>query len=336
MPQWQDTEERKYMNKDVIYNEQSDNKSSNNKRLEDDKILKIEKGFIPFITCGDPNLDVTEELIYALAKENVSLIELGIPFSDPTAEGPVIQMASQRALLAGVTTDKIFDMVERVRKNTDIPLVFMTYANVVYSYGTEKFLQKASNLGIYGIILPDVPFEEKEEFSPMCNKYGIKFISLIAPTSEQRIETIASHGIYGIILPDVPFEEKEEFSPMCNKYGIKFISLIAPTSEQRIETIASQAEGFIYCVSSMGVTGVRNSFAANIKEVVKKIKWCTDIPVAVGFGVSRPEHVASIHEYADAAIVGSAIVSICGEYKEKCVPKVIEYVREMTEFLLKT
>lgn len=289
MPQWQDTEERKYMNKDVIYNEQSDNKSSNNKRLEDDKILKIEKGFIPFITCGDPNLDVTEELIYALAKENVSLIELGIPFSDPTAEGPVIQMASQRALLAGVTTDKIFDMVERVRKNTDIPLVFMTYANVVYSYGTEKFLQKASNLGIYGIILPDVPFEEKEEFSPMCNKYGIKFISLIAPTSEQRIETIAS-----------------------------------------------QAEGFIYCVSSMGVTGVRNSFAANIKEVVKKIKGCTDIPVAVGFGVSRPEHVASIHEYADAAIVGSAIVSICGEYKEKCVPKVIEYVREMTELLLKT
>ena len=289
MPQWQDTEERKYMNKDVIYNEQSDNKSFNNKRLEDDKILKIEKGFIPFITCGDPNLDVTEELIYALAEENVSLIELGIPFSDPTAEGPVIQMASQRALLAGVTTDKIFDMVERVRKNTDIPLVFMTYANVVYSYGTEKFLQKASNLGIYGIILPDVPFEEKEEFSPMCNKYGIKFISLIAPTSEQRIETIAS-----------------------------------------------QSEGFIYCVSSMGVTGVRNAFAANIKEVVKKIKGCTDIPVAVGFGVSRPEHVASIHEYADAAIVGSAIVSICGEYKEKCVPKVIEYVREMTELLLKT
>ncbi len=289
MPQWQDTEERKYMNKDVIYNEQSDNKSFNNKRFEDDKILKIEKGFIPFITCGDPNLDVTEELIYALAEENVSLIELGIPFSDPTAEGPVIQMASQRALLSGTTTDKIFDMVERVRKNTDIPLVFMTYANVVYSYGTERFLEKSAELDIYGIILPDVPFEEKEEFAPMCSKYGIKFISLIAPTSEQRIEMIAS-----------------------------------------------QAEGFIYCVSSMGVTGVRNSFAANIKEVVKKIKGCTDIPVAVGFGVSRPEHVASIHEYADAAIVGSAIVSICGEYKEKCVPKVIEYVREMTELLLKT
>ncbi|MFR1766543.1 MAG: tryptophan synthase subunit alpha [Lachnospira sp.] len=277
------------MNKDVIYNEQSDNKSFNNKRFEDDKILKIEKGFIPFITCGDPNLDVTEELIYALAEENVSLIELGIPFSDPTAEGPVIQMASQRALLSGTTTDKIFDMVERVRKNTDIPLVFMTYANVVYSYGTERFLEKSAELDIYGIILPDVPFEEKEEFAPMCSKYGIKFISLIAPTSEQRIEMIAS-----------------------------------------------QAEGFIYCVSSMGVTGVRNSFAANIKEVVKKIKGCTDIPVAVGFGVSRPEHVASIHEYADAAIVGSAIVSICGEYKEKCVPKVIEYVREMTELLLKT
>ena len=151
MPQWQDTEERKYMNKDVIYNEQSDNKSFNNKRFEDDKILKIEKGFIPFITCGDPNLDVTEELIYALAEENVSLIELGIPFSDPTAEGPVIQMASQRALLSGTTTDKIFDMVERVRKNTDIPLVFMTYEMSCILMELRGFLKNQQSL-IYTVL----------------------------------------------------------------------------------------------------------------------------------------------------------------------------------------
>lgn len=266
MPRWQDIEEKKFMIKEITGKEKE----------------FMRKGFVPFITCGDPNLSVTEELIYALAKEEVSLIELGIPFSDPTAEGETIQKASERALKAGTTTDKIFEMVERIRKKTDIPLVFMTYANVVFSYGTERFIERSSRLGIYGIILPDVPFEEKEEFAPVCKKYGVKFISLIAPTSMDRIETIAR-----------------------------------------------EAEGFVYCVSSLGVTGVRNDFASNVEDVVKQIKMYTDIPVAVGFGVSKPEHVKAIHRYADSAIVGSAIVSICEKYGEKCVLEVVKYVKTM-------
>lgn len=266
MQQWQGIEVKTFMSKQTA--------------IEDKNFM--EKGFVPFITCGDPDLLVTEQLIYALADEGVALIELGIPFSDPMAEGPTIQMASERALQSGTTTDKIFEMVERVRKNTEVRLVFMTYANVIYSYGTERFMKRASQLRIYGVILPDVPFEEKEEFVPICKKYGIKFISLIAPTSMQRIENIAR-----------------------------------------------QAEGFVYCVSSLGVTGARSSFASNIKQVVEQIKKYTNIPVAIGFGVSKPEHVEEIHQYADAAIVGSAIVSICAEYGCNCVPEVVKYVRKM-------
>ena len=149
------------------------------------------KAFIPFVTCGDPSLDVTEQIVYAMEEAGADLIELGIPFSDPTAEGPVIQAANVRALGGGVTTDKVFDMVVRIRKKTRIPMVFMTYANVVFSYGTERFIKKASEVGMDGLILPDVPFEEKEEFDSVCKAYGIDLISLIAPTSHERIAMIA-------------------------------------------------------------------------------------------------------------------------------------------------
>ena len=149
------------------------------------------KAFIPFITCGDPSLEVTEQLVYALEEAGADLIELGIPFSDPTAEGPVIQAANVRALSGGVTTDKIFEMVEKIRKRTAIPMVFMTYANVVFSYGTERFVKKAADLGMDGLILPDVPFEEKEEFDSVCRAHGLDLISLIAPTSHERIAQIA-------------------------------------------------------------------------------------------------------------------------------------------------
>ena len=169
------------------------------------------KAFIPFITCGDPSLEVTEQLVYAMEEAGANLIELGIPFSDPTAEGPVIQAANIRALSGGVTTDKIFAMVEKIRKNTQIPMVFMTYANVVFSYGTERFIKKASELGMDGLILPDVPYEEKEEFDSVCKKYDMDLISLIAPTSHERISMIAK-----------------------------------------------EASGFVYCVSSLGVTGTRS------------------------------------------------------------------------------
>ncbi|MEE0284775.1 MAG: tryptophan synthase subunit alpha [Lachnospiraceae bacterium] len=242
------------------------------------------KAFIPFLTCGDPSLEVTEQLIYAMEEAGADLIELGIPFSDPTAEGPVIQAANVRALSGGVTTDKIFDMVKRLRQNTKIPMVFMTYANVVFSYGTERFIQKAASLGMDGLILPDVPFEEKEEFDSVCKKYGLDLISLIAPTSHERITQIAK-----------------------------------------------EAEGFVYCVSSLGVTGMRSAITTDIGAMVQLVKAAKDIPCAVGFGISTPEQAAAMAAKSDGAIVGSAIVKLCGQYKEACVPYVKEYVKSMKD-----
>ena len=145
------------------------------------------KAFVAFVTCGDPDLETTVKIVKSMADNGADLIELGIPFSDPTAEGPVIQGASLRALNSGTTTDKIFDMVREVRAYTDIPMVFMTYANVVFSYSTERFLDNCRRTGIDGLILPDLPYEEKEEFLPACRERDIALISLIAPTSEQRI-----------------------------------------------------------------------------------------------------------------------------------------------------
>ena len=242
------------------------------------------KAFIPFLTCGDPSLEVTEQLIYAMEEAGADLIELGIPFSDPTAEGPVIQAANVRALSGGVTTDKIFEMVKRLRQNTKIPMVFMTYANVVFSYGTERFIQKAASLGMDGLILPDVPFEEKEEFDSVCKKYGLDLISLIAPTSHERITQIAK-----------------------------------------------EAEGFVYCVSSLGVTGMRSTITTDIGAMVQLVKAAKDIPCAVGFGISTPEQAAAMAAKSDGAIVGSAIVKLCGQYKEACVPYVKEYVKSMKD-----
>lgn len=242
------------------------------------------KAFIPFLTCGDPSLEVTEQLIYAMEEAGADLIELRIPFSDPTAEGPVIQAANVRALSGGVTTDKIFDMVKRLRQNTKIPMVFMTYANVVFSYGTERFIQKAASLGMDGLILPDVPFEQKEEFDSVCKKYGLDLISLIAPTSHERITQIAK-----------------------------------------------EAEGFVYCVSSLGVTGMRSAITTDIGAMVQLVKAAKDIPCAVGFGISTPEQAAAMAAKSDGAIVGSAIVKLCGQYKEACVPYVKEYVKSMKD-----
>ncbi|MCD7746121.1 MAG: tryptophan synthase subunit alpha [Lachnospiraceae bacterium] len=242
------------------------------------------KAFIPFITCGDPTLDTTEQLVYAMEKAGADLIELGIPFSDPTAEGPVIQEANNRALSGGVTTDKIFDMVKKIRKNTQIPMVFMTYANVVFSYGIERF-----------------------------------------------VKTAADVGMDGIILPDVPFEEKEEFAATCRAHGLALVSLIAPTSHQRVAEIASAAEGFIYCVSSLGVTGVRSEITTDIGEMVRLVRAASDIPCAIGFGISTPEQAAKMAKEADGVIVGSAIVKICKEYGTDCVPKVAEYVKSMKD-----
>ena len=242
------------------------------------------KAFIPFVTCGDPSLDVTEQIVYAMEEAGADLIELGIPFSDPTAEGPVIQAANVRALGGGVTTDKVFDMVVRIRKKTRIPMVFMTYANVVFSYGTERFIKKASEVGMDGLILPDVPFEEKEEFDSVCKAYGIDLISLIAPTSHERIAMIAK-----------------------------------------------EAEGFVYCVSSLGVTGTRSQITTDIGAMVRLVKAEKQIPCAVGFGISTPQQAAKMAEQSDGAIVGSAIVKLCARYGKDCVPYVKEYVKSMKD-----
>ena len=236
------------------------------------------KAFIPFITCGDPSLEVTEQLVYAMEEAGADLIELGIPFSDPTAEGPVIQGANVRALSGGVTTDKVFDMVVNIRKNSSVPMVFMT------SYGTERFIKKAAEIGMDGLILPDVPFEEKEEFDTVCKKYGLDLISLIAPTSHERIAQIAK-----------------------------------------------EAEGFVYCVSSLGVTGTRANITTDIGAMVKLVKEAKDIPCAVGFGISTPEQAKKMAGQSDGAIVGSAIVKLCAQYGADCVPYVKEYVKAMKD-----
>ena len=242
------------------------------------------KAFIPFITCGDPSLEITEQLVYAMEEAGADLIELGIPFSDPTAEGPVIQEANVRALSGGVTTDKVFDMVAKIRQKTAIPMVFMTYANVVFSYGTEHFIKKAAEVGMDGLILPDVPFEEKEEFDTVCKQYGLDLISLIAPTSHERITQIAK-----------------------------------------------EANGFVYRVSSLGVTGTRTQITTDIGGMVKLVKAAKDIPCAVGFGISTLEQAKKMAAQSDGAIVGSAIVKLCAAHGENCVPYVKEYVKSMKD-----
>lgn len=248
------------------------------------KAFENKKAFIPFVTGGDPDLETTKNLLIAMEKAGADLIEIGIPFSDPIAEGPVIQEASQRALAAGCTTDKLFDMVKEARQRVKIPMVFMTYINPVYTYGKERFMKRCVECGIDGIIVPDLPYEEKEELSGVCESYGIDLISLIAPTSHERIAMIAK-----------------------------------------------EAEGFVYCVSSLGVTGMRTSITTDIGAMVKLVKAQKDIPCAVGFGISTPEQAKKMADQSDGAIVGSAIVKFCGAYGKDCVPKVKAYVKEMKD-----
>ena len=250
------------------------------------KAFENGKAFIPFITCGDPDLETTASIVREMVKNGADLIELGIPFSDPTAEGPVIQNANLRALSGGVTTDRIFDLVRNLRKDVSIPLVFMTYANVVFSYGAEKF-----------------------------------------------ISTLNDIGIDGLILPDLPFEEKEEFQPLCNKYGIALISLIAPTSENRIAMIAKEAQGFLYIVSSLGVTGTRSEITTDLSSIVRIVRENTDIPCAIGFGISGPEQAKKMAALSDGAIVGSAIVKIVEKEGRSAAPAVGAFVKQMKDAL---
>lgn len=245
------------------------------------------KAFIPFVTAGDPTLDTTREIILAMQEAGADLIEIGIPFSDPVAEGPVIQEADIRALSGGTTTDKIFDMVKGISDELRIPVAFMTYINPIYVYGVEKFAKRTKECGVAGVIVPDVPFEEREEIR----------------------ETFAS-------------------------YGLTVISMVAPTSAERVKMIAEEAEGFLYCVSSLGVTGVRTEISTDIAGLIAMVKEVKDIPCAIGFGISTPEQAKKMAGISDGAIVGSAIVKIIAEHGENSVPYVRDYVASMKQAVL--
>ncbi len=242
------------------------------------------RAFIAFLTGGDPDFETSVNLIKEVAKAGADLIEIGIPFSDPIAEGPVIQEANIRALSGGMTTDRIFDLVKEVRKDVTVPLVFLTYLNPVYHYGPEKFFRSCKDTGINGIIIPDMPFEEKGEILESAKKYGVELISLIAPTSDERIKMIAR-----------------------------------------------EAEGFIYVVSSLGVTGVRSEIKTDLKSIVESIREVTQIPTAIGFGISTPEQAEKMAKTADGVIVGSAMVKIVAKYGKDAAPYLYDYVKSMKE-----
>ena len=242
------------------------------------------KAFIAFLTCGDPDLETTAAAVRAAVRGGADLIELGIPFSDPTAEGPVIQGANLRALTGGVTTDKVFGLVRELRRDVRVPMVFMTYANVVFSYGAERFISR-------------------------CRETGID----------------------GLILPDLPYEEKDEFQPLCRAYGVDLISLVAPTSENRIAMIAREAEGFVYIVSSLGVTGTRSEIKTDLSSIVSVVRANTDVPCAIGFGISTPEQAGAMAALSDGAIVGSALVKLLAKYGTAAPEAIEAFVRSMKD-----
>lgn len=248
------------------------------------KAFENGKAFIAFITCGDPDLETTASAVRAAVENGADLIELGIPFSDPTAEGPVIQGANLRALKGGVNTDKIFSFVKELRMDVKVPMVFMTYANVIFSYGAERFIS-------------------------ICREIGID----------------------GLILPDLPFEEKEEFLPICHKYDVDLISFIAPTSEKRIAMIAKEAEGFLYIISSLGVTGTRSEIKTDLASIMKVVRENTDKPCAIGFGISTPEQAGKMADIADGVIVGSAIIKLLEKYGTNAPEHIGKYVKSMKD-----
>ncbi|WP_448903229.1 tryptophan synthase subunit alpha [Eubacterium sp.] len=246
------------------------------------------KAFIAFVTGGDPDLDTTKKIIKEMEKAGADLIEIGIPFSDPIAEGPVIQEANERALANGCTTDKLFDALKDIKDEVSVPLVFLTYINPIYAYGVDKFLDR-------------------------CNECGIQ----------------------GLIIPDLPYEEKDEIADECKNHDVDIISLIAPTSHDRIKMIAKEATGFIYCVSSLGVTGVRSDINTDLGGMVKLVRETTDVPCAFGFGIATPEQAEYVAKYSDGAIVGSAIVKIVAKYGKDCLTYINEYVKSMKEAVMK-
>ena len=248
------------------------------------KAFENKKAFIGFLTAGDPSFDASYDNIMALINAGADLVEIGIPFSDPIAEGPVIQEADVRALNGGMTTDKAFELAAKVRANTDIPLVFMTYLNPVFKYGYDRFFAKCAEIGVDGLICPDMPFEEKAEADAIAKKHGV-----------------------------------------C------VISMIAPTSEARIKQIAESAEGFLYIVSSLGVTGVRSEIKTDLASIMESVKKYARIPAAIGFGISTPEQAEKMSQLADGVIVGSAMVRLVEKFGENAAPEIGKFAKSMTD-----
>ncbi len=242
------------------------------------------KALVGFLTAGDPTFEASCENVLAMARAGADLIEIGIPFSDPIAEGPVIQAANIRALSKGMTTDRAFELVKRVREVINVPVCFMTYLNPVFKYGYDRFFGRCAEIGIDGLICPDMPFEEKEEAAEVARKYGVSVISLIAPTSENRIKMIAE-----------------------------------------------SAEGFLYIVSSMGVTGVRGEIKTDLSAIMESVKRYAKVPAAIGFGISTPEQAKQMAAISDGAIIGSAVVSLVEQYGENAAPKIYEYVKSLAD-----
>lgn len=251
------------------------------------KAFQDGKAFIAFVTGGDPSIEKTKEFILEMFRAGADMVEIGIPFSDPIAEGPVIQEANIRALSAGTTVEKLFTLVADLRKVTDKPLAFMTYINPVFHYGYDAFFKRAKDVGLDGIIIPDLPFEEQ------------------APVKES-----------------------------ASRHGIELISLIAPTSEERVKEIAKTSSGFIYLVSSMGVTGIRGKITTDLSSIVSAIKDITATPVAIGFGIHTPDQARDMSRIADGVIVGSAIVKIIAEHGSSAGEYIFKYVSEMKKAVL--
>jgi tryptophan synthase alpha chain len=248
-----------------------------------------EKALIVYLTAGDPSLEITKKLIFGLEKSSVDILEIGVPFSDPTADGPVIQAASQRALKAGTTLQGVLDLVAEVRKISEIPIVLFGYFNPIFAYGVKKFAQAAHSAGVDGVLVVDLPSEEAKELRIYTDAVGIDFISLIAPT----------------------------------------------TDKERLTKIAAEATGFLYYISITGITGTAAPKIDNIKTEVKKIRKITKLPVAVGFGISKPQQAWEIARFADGVVIGSAVVRLIDENKNSpdLVKIVSNYVSEIKRAL---
>jgi tryptophan synthase, alpha subunit len=247
---------------------------------------KNKKALICFITAGDPDIEKSVGIALAMEKAGADIIEFGIPYSDPIAEGPVVQRANLRALSGGLKIGDVMNAVKKLREKSEVPLAYLLYYNIILQYGPDRFFSECKEAGVDALIIPDLPFEESGEI--------------------------------------------KEFT---EKYGVYQISLVAPTSEERIEKIAKSAKGFLYCVSSLGVTGTRSSFSTDFEKFFGVINKFSAVPTALGFGISTPEHIRALKKYADGLIVGSAIVKKIEENTGNEVGAVSEFVGKLREAL---